>query len=447
MSALNMKNLAIGSWSKLILFLITCLISTSFVRTEGFDSLLQLPRSGSPRIRPKSKRALFVRDFGAKGDGFHNDTQAFKDAWDVACAFPGRTRVILPAGYKFLVHPVNLAGNCKSKVTLDISGEIVAPKDPVYWNGLNRRKWLYFHGVNHLTVEGGGRINGMGWRWWMQSCKINKRNPCRHAPTAITFHKCKDLKVSNLTLVNSQQMHIAFTNCIRVTISQIIVRAPAFSPNTDGIHISASRGVEIKDAMVETGDDCISIVSNSSRIRIRNIECGPGHGISIGSLGKSNSSSQVRNVIVDTAFLSNTNNGVRIKTWQGGGGNVTDVKFQNILMQNVSNPIIIDQYYCDSRSPCANQTSAVKVKNVSFVHIKGTSATEKAIKFACSDWSPCEGLYLEDIELVSSTGGVTESICWQAHGSSMGLVVPPSCFSWTESFIKQKVISYSLQSL
>jgi len=24
-------------------------------------------------------------------------------------------------------------------------------------------------------------------------------------------------------------------------------------------------------------------------------------------------------------------------------------------MNNVSNPIIIDQYYCDSRKPCANQ--------------------------------------------------------------------------------------------
>lgn len=27
------------------------------------------------------------------------------------------------------------------------------------------------------------------------------------------------------------------------------------------------------------GDDCISIVSNSSRIRIKNIFCSPGHGI------------------------------------------------------------------------------------------------------------------------------------------------------------------------
>lgn len=38
--------------------------------------------------------------------------------------------------------------------------------------------------------------------------------------------------------------------------------------------------------------------------------------ISIGSLGKQNTWAQVRNVMVDGAVLSNTENGVRIKTWQ-----------------------------------------------------------------------------------------------------------------------------------
>ena len=74
------------------------------------------------------------------------------------------------------------------------------------------------------------------------------------------------------------------------------------------------------------------------------------------------------------------------------------------------------------------QTSAVKVENIAFAHIKGTSATEEAIKFACSNDYPCEGLYLEDIELVSSSGEMTKSFCWEAYGSSSGLVNPPACF-------------------
>ncbi|GKV28168.1 hypothetical protein SLEP1_g37252 [Rubroshorea leprosula] len=262
---------------------------------------------------------------------------------------------MIPGGYTYLVHPVDLSGPCKSRVTLTISGTIVAPKDPEAWNGLNPRKWLYFHGVNHLTVEGGGTINGMGQEWWARSCKINPKNPCKHAPTALTFHRCKVLKIYNLMIINSQQMHIAFTKCLRVITTNLKVIAPATSPNTDGIHISASRGVEVKNSLVRTGDDCISIVNNSSRIRITSISCGPGHGISIGSLGKSKSWAQVHNVMIDGALLSNTENGVRIKTWQGGGGYAANIKFQNVLMENVSNPIIIDQYYCDAWFPCANQ--------------------------------------------------------------------------------------------
>lgn len=37
---------------------------------------------------------------------------------------------------------------------------------------------------------------------------------------------------------------------------------------------------------------------------------------SIGSLGKYHSSSKVHDILVDGAFLSNTDNGLRIKTWQ-----------------------------------------------------------------------------------------------------------------------------------
>ncbi|KAL1096521.1 hypothetical protein V6Z11_D06G228500 [Gossypium hirsutum] len=280
-----------------------------------------------------------------------------------------------------------------------ISGTIVAPKNPDVWDGLNPRKWLYFREVKHLHVVGGGTINGMGQQWWARSCKRKKTN-------ALTFHK---------------------------------LIAPSTSPNTDGIHISSSRGVEVKNSVVRTGDDCVSIVGNTSRVQIRNFVCGPGHGISIGSLGKSNSWAQVRNVLVDGAFISNTENGVRIKTWQGGSGYASDMQFMNILMENVAYPIIIDQYYCDSDLPCANQTLAVKVDNISYVHIRGTSAVEEAIRFACSDSLTCEGLYLEDIQLVSETRGITKSFCWEAYGSSSGLVQPAPCLTCSDGFIKQKV--------
>ncbi|KAL9323168.1 hypothetical protein ACSQ67_011221 [Phaseolus vulgaris] len=438
-----MKNLRYCfSWAFIIIFIhVNVLVTPYLTGAEGFDSVIQHPRSRWRRSRARTKWVLYVDDYGAKGDGFHNDTEAFLGAWGIACSLAGIINLVFPFGKTFLVHPVDIGGPCRSKITLVISGTIVAPQDPAVWLGLNQRKWLYFHGVNHLTVDGGGSINGMGEEWWARSCKINSKNPCHPAPTALTFHRCKDLTIRNIMLINSQQMHLSFTNCMRVLASHLKVLAPAFSPNTDGIHISATKGVQVRDTVIRTGDDCISIVRNSSRVWIRNISCGPGHGISIGSLGKSKKWETVQNVIVDGAYLYNTDNGVRIKTWQGGTGFASKITFQNILMENVSNPILIDQYYCDSQHPCENQTSAVRVENISFIDIQGTSATDEAIKFACSDVSPCEGLYLENIFLVSCFGGNTSSFCWQAHGSARGfLYPPPTCFSTSDDFIRQNVL-------
>ncbi|KAL2493452.1 putative polygalacturonase [Abeliophyllum distichum] len=345
---------------------------------NGFSHIIQLPTSGLFRNTPcPSKTVVFnINDFGAKGDGFTDDTKALEDVWKVACSLSSRAKIVIPAGNYYLVRPIDFTGHCKSNVTLRISGTIVSPRDPEIWEGLNIHRWLYFHGVKDLIIEGGGLIDGSGHEWWARSCKMNTSNHCTHAPTAVTFHKCKNLKVRNLTIVSSPQMHMAFTACVRVAASRLSILAPADSPNTDGIHISASKHVSLKNIIISTGDDCISIVSNSSRIRMKNIVCGPGHGISIGSLGKANSSAAVQDVRLDGAYLFNTENGLRIKTWQGGSGFARKITFQNVWMKNVSNPIIIDQYYCDSSVHCLNQTSSVSIDTVSFHHIRGTSATE-----------------------------------------------------------------------
>lgn len=45
---------------------------------------------------------------------------------------------------------------------------------------------------------------------------------------------------------------------------------------------------------------------------------------------------------------------------QGGSGYAKDIKFINIAMQNVTNPIIIDQNYCDQKKACHEQVIAFK---------------------------------------------------------------------------------------
>lgn len=66
------------------------------------------------------------------------------------------------------------------------------------------------------------------------------------------------MRIENLNVMDSQQMHIALTSSRRVTISGLTVIAPATSPNTDGIHISASRGIVVDNTTVSTGPSCPS---------------------------------------------------------------------------------------------------------------------------------------------------------------------------------------------
>ncbi|ONK75247.1 uncharacterized protein A4U43_C03F14890 [Asparagus officinalis] len=367
-----------------------------------------------------------VADYGAKGDG-SDATEAFKKAWLKVCSSPSSATLMVPAKKSYYLKPTTFSGPCKSEVTVMIKGMIKAPPHRSAWDGTNRRHWILFNGVSNLQVTGGGIINGNGQIWWKNSCKINKSLPCKNAPTAITFYGSNNLVVENLKVKNSQQIHVQFEKCTNVRASHLSITAPENSPNTDGIHITSTQNINLDHCNIGTGDDCISIVDGAQTVKATNIICGPGHGISIGSLGAKNSEDHVSDVIIDTAKLTSTTNGLRIKTWQGGSGYAKHIRFQNVYMKNVQNPIIIDQNYCDSKEPCHQQKSAVHVSDVVYNNIKGTSASDVAIDFECSKSVPCQGIVLQAINLVKENGGSAKSICKNVNLTKKGTVIPPAC--------------------
>jgi len=57
----------------------------------------------------------------------------------------------------------------------------------------------------------------------------------------------------------------------------------------------------------------------------------------------------VRGIRIQNCSLINTTNGLRVKAWPDRyPGAASDISFTNIDMENVKNPIIIDQEYeCD----------------------------------------------------------------------------------------------------
>ncbi|XP_058205305.1 polygalacturonase [Rhododendron vialii] len=369
-----------------------------------------------------SATTVSVDHYGAKGDGSSDDTQAFKKAWSNACSSKSAAVFLVPQK-TYLVKPITFPGPCNSGLTVQIYGTIEASADRADYSK-DGKHWLLFDSVQNLVVQGGGTINGNGKIWWQNSCKINKALPCKDAPTALTFYNCKNVKANNLKIQNGQQMHVSFEKCVNVQASNLKVTAPENSPNTDGIHVANTQNIQISSCIIGTGDDCISIVSGSQKVQATDITCGPGHGISIGSLGSGNSEAYVSDVVVNGAKLSGTTNGVRIKTWQGGSGSASNIKFQNVEMYNVSNPIIIDQHYCDQKTPCQLQSSAVQVKNVLYQNIKGTSASNVATAFYCSKRFPCQGIVLQNVNIEKRGGGAAKALCNNVKTSAVGVVSP-----------------------
>ncbi|KAK4744689.1 hypothetical protein SAY87_011001 [Trapa incisa] len=357
-----------------------------------------------------------VRKFGAAGDGSTDDTDAFKLAWDTACRAGGRpaaSTILAPRGHSFMIQSTIFTGPCKSSIVFQIDGTIMPPDGPESWPmNKSKRQWLVFYRVNGMSMQGGGLIDGKGQKWWNLPCKPHKgvngttmpSSPC-DSPVALRFFMSNNLTVQGLKIKDSPQFHFRFDGCQNVRVQSLTIKSPALSPNTDGIHIENTNNIEIYDSLISNGsDDCVSIGAGCYNVDIRNITCGPSHGISIGSLGIHNSRACVSNITVSDSKIKHSDNGLRIKTWQGGSGAVSKVTFDNIHMDTVRNPIIIDQYYCLTKS-CANQTSAVYVSDVVYSNIKGTyDVRSPPMHFGCSDSVPCTNLTLSDVELLPTQG-------------------------------------------
>ncbi|KAJ6675047.1 POLYGALACTURONASE/GLYCOSIDE HYDROLASE FAMILY PROTEIN [Salix viminalis] len=377
-----------------------------------------------------------VRNFGAIGDGITDDTDAFKMAWDAACNQDDSAVILVPYGLKFMIQSTIFTGPCQGGLVFQVDGTLMPPDGPDSWPQKNsRRQWLVFYRINEMSLLGGGVIDGRGKKWWDLPCKPHKGmngttmpGPC-DSPIAIRFFMGSNLTVQGLKIKNSPQFNFRFDSCKNVHVESIHITAPALSPNTDGIHIENTNGVEIYNSVISNGDDCVSIGSGCYDVDIKNITCGPSHGISIGSLGNHNSRACVSNITVRDSVIRVSDNGVRIKTWQGGSGAVSGITFSNIHMDNVRNPIIIDQFYCLSKV-CTNQTSALSVSDILYENIKGTyNIRSPPMHFACSDSVPCTNLTLSDVELLPAEGDlVLDPYCWNAYGNFQTLTIPPvSC--------------------
>ncbi|MED6179471.1 hypothetical protein PIB30_001234 [Stylosanthes scabra] len=372
-------------------------------------------------------KTLNVIDFGAKPGSEIDSSEAFLAAWESACSTTTPSTIYVPQG-RFLIGKVVFKGSyeyCKSNgITIKIDGALVAPSN--YDDIGNDGNWLLFDDVNGVSIIG-GVLDGQGNGLW--ECKRSGKRNCPMGATNLGFTNSKNIVINGVTSVNSQMYHIVIDRSTNVKVQAVRVSAAGNSPNTDGIHVQLSSFVTILASNIATGDDCISIGPGTTNLWIENIACGPGHGISVGSLGKEFEEAGVENVTVKTVTFTGTENGVRIKSWgRPSNGFARDILFQHATMVNVQNPIVIDQSYCPDEKGCPDQVSGVKIRNVMYEDIHGTSASEVAVRLNCSPRNPCNEITFQDVNLTYENNKQAQASCIHAQGITSGFVQPNGCF-------------------
>ncbi|XP_010472056.1 PREDICTED: exopolygalacturonase-like [Camelina sativa] len=403
------------------------MISTvcSFIRLILLIAAVASSIAAAASIPLPGRKIFDVRSYGARGDGKTDNAMAFTKAWKEACEWNGFSRVYVPFG-TFYLGGVIFTGPCKSRISFIIKGTLLAPKEA---NAIKEETWIIFRYVDYLTVSGGGILDGQGsYSWPLNNCRETPN--CRALPMNMGFQFVRFSRISHIRSINSKMGHLNFFGVQNFDISRMSIRAPGDSPNTDGIKIGLSSNMKIDDVDIGTGDDCIAILSGTTNLDISNVNCGPGHGISVGSLGRYKGEKSVQGITVRDSIFNGSTNGVRIKTWGSTStpNLVSNFLYKNLQMINVGNPINIDQQYCPNSNCNYESASQIQIQDVRYNNIWGTSTDKVAVKLQCSKNVPCKGVELTDVSLVhSGPDGPATAFCENVGGRTLGKIAPPSC--------------------
>jgi hypothetical protein len=322
-------------------------------------------------------RLYNIADYGAKGDGKTLDTQALQTAIDKCAADHGGV-VLVPAGV-FVIGTVEL----KSNVTLRIAagGKLLGSADGKQYHAVEA---IPLHGdstlndgnvgllfaveAENVTVEGPGTIDGQGLQF---------RSPTRGVPPPsgrggadrpyhLLFHRCRNLRVRDLTLVDCAFHSIRVIQSKYVRMDGLHIHNRVNS-NNDGFHFISSEYVHVTNCDVETQDDACALFGTCRFVTVSDSTFSTRW--SVFRFGGGNP----ENVTISNCVIYQTY-GCPIKLHFGPESKVQNLQFSNIVMHDVTGPIAIHRNN-RSRASAAGGTTPTErgyLRNISFRGIRAS---------------------------------------------------------------------------
>ncbi|KAI4662535.1 uncharacterized protein J4E79_004825 [Alternaria viburni] len=293
---------------------------------------------------------------------------------------------------------------------ISIRGKLTWSDDIQYWvrNSVSvtysQRSTAFRLGGENFTLQGHGEalFFGNGQKWY----DVNRDGSnMAGRPISLTLWHAKN----NITMTNLDMNATSSSQWGTV--------------NTDGFDSWNSQDIVLKNWVVTCGDDCISVKGNSKNIHVKNATCYESGAMVIGSMGNpTNVPETVDNVLFEDITAIHSSNAAWIKTYPGQG-HVKNVTFRNIKFQDVNQPIYV--------SPCIYSyqncdSSRLKISDITWENMTGTSRYNVAAGIYCSGGAPCTGLHFKNIDIRPKNGGTAKILCSNMNSDS-GLACTGTC--------------------
>lgn len=229
--------------------------------------------------------------------------------------------------------------------------------------GCKNEEWNHKHliianRVKGVSITGPGTIDGSAelffddghlfcsnafiWRYGLRLAKDKEK--LRPGPL-ICFIKCKDVRITELSIQNSTCWNLFYHGCDDVFICGVKISNHKANANTDGIDIDCCKNIIVSDSLIDTGDDAIAIRGNSQRLD-ENKPC--------------------ENIHINNCILSSASSAVRIGV---GDGIIRNVSISNITILEAFTGIHLQPQFGDPR-PGGVAISKIRVNNISMDNVE-----------------------------------------------------------------------------
>ena len=258
-----------------------------------------------------------VKAFGAAGDGKNNDTKAIQKAIDAGgmVYIPGGVYV---TGTLFLksnggLHLAPDAVLRASHRREDYNTDDFCPQNEVFSaEQVTGAHLIAAVEQENIVLSGSGRIEGDAFFWMREKCTDTpawKPNPERPGQM-IYFCECRNIRISDVHLNNASYWHLFLHGCEEVRISGLRITGEPLLATNDGIDVDCCSDVIIRNCIIHTGDDAITLRGNNVSLKRKRI---------------------CEHVLVSDCILSSFNdNAIRVGV---GNSCIRNCSFENLMIE------------------------------------------------------------------------------------------------------------------